>query len=134
MIGKLSPDVVVVNVMLPVRILLETEVLSGLSRTERALGEDGVSHLVNFFKYLYRLSFLLEKELGLDGEVVSPKSFFFVLHFVHFCLMEVGFTAVLVFAESPVPFRLYFMAEGMGPQSFDNMVFVDLFLVRGSLR
>lgn len=61
--------------------------------------------------------------------MVSPHFFFFVFHFVHFCLSKISFSAVLVSTESPIPFGFNMMTKSMSSQSFDDMSFVDTAIV-----
>ena len=65
--------------------------------------------------------------------MIPPKLFLLIFHFVHFSLLEIGFSTILIPTSSPIPIFLHLMTEGMSPQSFNFVWFVDTMVMLGSL-
>ena len=101
--------------------------------THWSFGQKQTSNLINLFKYFDIFALLLEKVFAFDWKVVPPKLFFLIFHFVHFSLLEIGFSTVLIPTGRPIPIFLHLMTEGMSPQSLNFMWFIGTVVMLGSL-
>ena len=85
--------------------------------------------LIQFFKDLDGLSFLLEEVLILDGKPLAPKLLILLFLLVHLSLLEQLLAAVLVSAVGPIEPRLHLMAEHVRLQPFPDVAVIDGFEV-----
>ena len=101
--------------------------------THWSFSQKQASNLINFFKDFNVFALFLEKVFTFDWKVIPPQLLFLVFHFVHFSLLKICFSTVLIPTCSPIPIFLHLMTEGMSPQSFNFVWFVDTVMMLGSL-